>query len=130
MKKAALPLIALALSGCVIANQQNATQGKTALIGKTKSQILSCAGIPQSSYIDGSNEYFGYGAQGLRRSNVTADHLGGGFVLFSGTAAQSQCIVTMTLTGGVVTAVNYQSSGGTLIAPDEACGSVVRSCLR
>lgn len=120
----------LALAGCMVIDQETATQGKTKLVGKSRSEILACAGVPNATFRNGPTEYFAYGASGRAHSGGSAMYLGNGMFTTHGSSRQAQCVVTIAFQGNRVAAVNYRSSGGAIIAPDEACGSVVRGCLR
>lgn len=121
--------VAVSLTGCIFVAQDQANKGKTALVGKSRSQILACAGIPNATFRDGGTEFFAYAASGMRREDGDISYVGNGVFLTSSATMQAQCIVTLSLRGGVVASVNYRSSGGAITAPDEACGYVVRSCL-
>lgn len=130
MKKPVIVATLLAvLSGCVLVGQEAAEKGKTALIGKTKSELLACAGIPGATYQDGGTEYLAYAGTGNYRRPGTTTYLGNGVFMHAGGGNNTSCIVTLALRNNRVAAVNYRSSGGALIAPDEACGLVVKSCL-
>lgn len=119
----------LALSGCILVAQQQAQQGKTALVGKSRAEILACAGVPNATFRDGGTEYFAYSGSGMLRSGGSTTYVGGGVFLHSGGGGQSQCVATLAFQGGRVANVSYRSSGGAVTAPDEACGNIVKSCL-
>lgn len=129
MRFFAVGAIPVLLSGCIIAAQQQAEAGKKQLVGKPKSAILACAGVPSGTYSDGGTEYLAYGASGNVRHGGSTTYLGNGIFTSTGHSRQSQCIVTFAIQGGKVASVNYRSAGGAPIAPDEACGYVVRGCL-
>jgi hypothetical protein len=65
----------------------------------------------------------------MRRSGGSSTYVGGGVFLHSGGGRQAQCIVTLAFQGGRVVNVSYRASGGAITAPDEACGTIVQSCL-
>lgn len=115
---------AVALTGCVYVEQGNATKGKTALVGKTRSQILACAGVPNETYKNGSSDYFAY--DGTGRTRISMVPVGGNMI--AGVGRQSQCTVTLGFKGDRVATVNYRAGGG-LLTPEEACGPIVKSCL-
>src|SRR5690606_37155736 len=94
-------LAALALGGCVLVGQEQAERGKTALNGKTKAEILACAGIPSGSYRSGNVEYLGYAGSGIFRGG-SSTYAGGGVFLHS-PRGRSECVVTLALTNGRVT---------------------------
>jgi hypothetical protein len=116
------------LSGCILMDQQAATTAKTALVGKSKSEILACAGIPNQTYRDGSTEYLAYAGSGNVRMSATANQTFG-TTIYSGASRQSQCVVSIAIQDGTVAAVTYRSTGGAITAPDEACGQIVKGCL-
>lgn len=117
------------LSGCILVAQQQAETGKKQLVGKSKSAILACAGVPNATYKDGVTEYLAYSAAGGVSTGGSSTYVGNGMFINSGHTNQAQCVVTIAIRGGVVSNINYRSSGGAITAPDEACGYVVRSCL-
>ncbi len=135
MKKNTLALmlgaIALAslLSGCILVAQQQAETGKKQLVGKSKSAILACAGVPNATYRDGGIEYLAYSASGGLNSGGSTTYVGNGMFINNSHANQAQCVVTIAIRGGAVSNISYRSSGGAITAPDEACGYVVRNCL-
>lgn len=120
----ALALCAVMVSGCVYVDQSRATKGKTALVGKTKAQILACAGVPSQTYKDGAADYFAYNGSG--RTRISMVPISGTMV--AGVGRQSQCTVTLGFKGDRVASVNYRAGGG-LLTPEEACGPIVKSCL-
>lgn len=126
---AALVAFSATLSGCILVAQQQAEAGKKQLVGKPKSAILACAGVPNATYKDGGTEYLAYSAAGGVSTGGSSTYVGNDMFINSGHTNQAQCVVTIAIRGGVVSNINYRSSGGAITAPDEACGYVVRSCL-
>lgn len=122
-------LAAVALvSGCSVMDQQSAEAGKTQLVGKTKSAIIACLGVPDRTYTEGDSEYLAYAANGRTRGGMVANR-SGNTVIMSGGSRQSQCVVNFGFQQGTITTVTYRSTGGRWQAPDEACGELVRLCL-
>lgn len=126
---AALVAFSATLSGCILVAQQQAEAGKKQLVGKPKSAILACAGVPNATYRDGGIEYLAYSASGGLNSGGSTTYVGNGMFINNSHANQAQCVVTIAIRGGAVSNISYRSSGGAITAPDEACGYVVRNCL-
>ena len=102
----ALPII---ISGCVLVAQEQANRAKKVLVGKTKAEILACAGVPTSTFTGGGVEYFAYSSAVTKTNN--------------------QCVMTLTFSGDRVSAVAYRTVSGVFTAPQEACGDMVSTCL-
>jgi hypothetical protein len=128
MKRLGFLVILGALSGCILVNQQMAETAKTALVGKSRSQILACAGIPNQTFRDGATEYMAYYGSGNVRTHGSG-FVEGNSIIYSGGSRQAQCVVNIAIRNDYVSDVNYRSSGGAITAPDEACGIVLRGCL-
>lgn len=115
-----LLLFSLLLSvsaGCAGHRAAMTDLARTELIGKTKAEILACAGAPAHSAVSGNTEVLSYSYIGEKTRN---EH---------GTK-KSQCVANFILVGGRVTQLNYTGTPGVLATQGEQCGFVVSGCVR
>ena len=123
-------MISMLLSGCMsmdsflgslsFGRASAAERAKSALIGRTRGQILSCAGVPDRTITEGDTEYFTYTRDGGTR---TVDVYG------TKVTKQRNCQVTIEFREGVVFRVIYSGSTGGLLTKGEQCGYIVSNCL-
>ena len=113
-----LLVVATLLAGCAstkFSRADLAERAKVELIGKSKKDILICAGAPVRSQQD-SNAYVVGGAD---------SSTGGGAV----SVKKRYCEVTFVLRDGMVEKVNYAGRTGGLITEGEQCAFVLQNCL-
>jgi len=133
---------ALALAACETASdddRQDAIDARTALVGMSKSDLLSCAGPPDRSARDGDLEVLSYSAErlvrGHSRSGATLGFgsYGTGIILPLGNdrgdpATVTSCRARFTLRNGVVEQLSYvEGTYGAQRLSD--CGRLIRPCL-
>ncbi len=87
-----------------------AERAKTELVGLTKVDLLTCAGVPVRFALEGDMEFMSY--------NSTTSRRRGG-----------SCVVTFGLKDGVVTSVNYSGKTGRRSQSGERCAYAVQNCL-
>jgi hypothetical protein len=95
-----------------------ASQAKKSIIGKTKEQVLACMGVPQQHEKVGETEVWSYTSG---EDTVTLGFAGSSY------SERKYCTVSIVMTGGRVSAVNYTGRTGT---KDEQCGFAVKSCVQ
>ena len=95
-----------------------ASQAKTALIGRTKQQILACMGAPPNRASAGDIEAWSYPSGG-ETSTI-------GFVGLS-YSMNRYCVVSIVINGDRVSAVNYTGRTGTL---SEQCAFALENCVK
>jgi hypothetical protein len=119
-------------SGAVYRRSELATKAKTELLGKTKREILTCAGAPIRSQNFEDLElltYFGGGDYIDNSPNVTVSVGRGRSSGSSGiNAALMYCEATFILKDGKVEQINYAGRTG-IKAKDEQCGFIVENCV-
>jgi len=125
-------LVSLLLSGCAgskFHRAEVATKAKTELVGMSKKDLLSCAGVPVRSqqvedmefltYVGGGDS-IGYAGGGAGSS------AGGGLVAMH----KRYCEVTFVFKAGKVEKVNYAGRTGGWATVGEQCAFVVENCLQ
>ncbi|MCP4328491.1 MAG: hypothetical protein GY791_08660 [Alphaproteobacteria bacterium] len=122
-----LALVSL-LAACTYERSQVAKDARTELIGKSRGDILACAGRPKTTIKDGDLEYFAYyvgnpdydrvlGVQPTEAQKIT------------GSALPKNCKVRIMFRNGIVETVSYSGNTGGIITRGEVCASVVSRCV-
>ena len=120
--------LALLLGACIFERSQVAKDARTEMIGKTRAQVLACAGRPKTMIEDGELEYFAYfvglpdydrvlGIQPTEAQKIT------------GSTQPKSCKVRIMFRNGIVESVSYSGNTGGLITRGEVCASVVSRCV-
>lgn len=141
-------LVALSflVSGCAIQRSQEAQQARASMVGMTKEQILACMGPAAQKATEGQTEVWSY-ASGNGWNGTVASATGSGTsqATFSGnqvygnssgsafgTAVSTRrfCTVNVVMSGGIVSAVNYQGPTGGLLSAGEQCAFAVDACVK
>ena len=121
MKKTCAVLFAIlglfaCVSGCAVHKRMKmAETAKSELVGLSKTDLLSCAGVPIRSEKINDMEFLTY----------VSDATGIGFFHRS----KRYCEVTFTLKDGVVEKVSYSGNTGGRFTKDEQCAYVIVSCI-
>ena len=107
------------LSGCgptVYGQASIAEDAQTQMIGLTKREVLECAGIPKRAMQSDGVEYlqYSYRWQGGNDGNTVTKN----------------CDVTITLSDGRVSKVDYRGDTGGLLTKGWACYYVVEDCVQ
>jgi len=124
-------LIAALLAGCAstkFGRADLAERAKVELIGKSKKDILMCAGVPVRSEQAENMEFMTYYSGGDSDAYVAGgagSSAGGGAV----SVKKRYCEVTFILSNGIVEKVNYAGRTGGLITEGEQCAFVLQNCL-
>ena len=121
-------IAAVLLAGCIFERSQEAKEARTALIGKSRSEILACAGQPRSTVKDGPIEAFVY-FTGTPNYDRLLDIKPTDAQQVTGTNLPKDCRVRIIFRNDVVEKVDYSGNTGGLFSRGEACASVVRGCL-
>lgn len=129
-------LVAAGLSACASPASERALLAQQTLIGMPKSQLLSCAGVPDRSRREGTTEYFTYENERFYDTGPTvgvfggSGHVGAGVDVPLATRIQSDyCEATFTLVDGRVARLVYNTSRGGGLSRYAECARIVESCL-
>lgn len=126
-----LLLSAVILSGCAstkFGRADLAKRAKVELVGKSKKDILMCAGVPARSQQVEDMEFLTYYSGGDSDAYVaggSGSSAGGGAV----SVKHRYCEVTFILRDGVVEKLNYVGRTGGLITEGEQCAFVLQNCM-
>ena len=85
------------------------------MIGLTKQEVLYCAGMPERVTQYGGVEYLQYSHWQVRGSD--------------GDTKTRNCDVTISLTGGRVSKVDYRGDTGGLLTKGYTCSYIVEGCV-
>jgi hypothetical protein len=127
----ALVVSAVILSGCAstkFGRADLAKRAKIELVGKSKKDILMCAGVPARSQQVEDLEFLTYYSGGDSNAYVAGgagSSAGGGAV----SVKHRYCEVTFILKDGVVEKLNYVGRTGGLITKGEQCAFVLQNCM-
>ena len=128
-----IAIFAFNLGGCTntkIGRAIVADQAKTDLIGKTRNEVISCAGVPVRSLKNKefNSEFFTY--VGGSSSSFSLHRINSIMNPIFAKSKNRSCTVTIELVNNIVTKVRYSGDTGPLLAPDELCAEVVADCVK
>ena len=104
------------IAGCAVHQRiKTAERGSTEMVGLSKAELLSCAGVPVRSEKVDDLEFLTYSSGGTR-----------GFFCRSG----RYCDVTFTLQNNVVQKVSYAGNTGGYFTEKEQCAYAIAPCLK
>jgi hypothetical protein len=108
-----LLIVLLTTAGCSHARRADraelAQRAQTELVGLSKIELLTCAGVPVRSTIEGELEFMSYGASSYGWGNT--------------------CVVTFVLKDGAVETISYSGRTGRRSQNGEQCAYAVANCL-
>ncbi len=117
------------LSSCVAHRSKMATRAKTELIGMSKIDLLSCAGVPVRQERVDDLEFLTYTGGGDTDSVGYATRTSPSSAFVVGKRKQRYCEATFILKDGFVQKINYQGRTGGLLTKGEQCAFIVEGCL-
>ncbi len=104
-------------SGCAVHKRMKiAENAKTELVGLSKTDLLSCAGVPMRSETIDDMEFLTYVSDSGKR------------VFFS--RCKQYCEVTFTLRNGVVEKISYAGNTGGRFTKGEQCAYALEPCMK
>ncbi|HUW26564.1 MAG TPA: hypothetical protein VMW07_08590 [Gallionella sp.] len=120
------------LSGCAntsFGRADLAKRAKTEMIGMSKKELLSCAGVPARSEKIDDLEFLTYNSGGGSVGYIPGgsdSNAGGGAISID----ETYCEATFVLENGKVNKVSYSGSTGGFLTKDEQCAFVIKNCLQ
>ncbi|CAJ3968040.1 Uncharacterised protein [Burkholderia pseudomallei] len=148
----------MSLSGCAIERAQTAASAQSGMLGLSSGEILACMGIPQAKATEGNVEVWRYDSGNGRTdsfsngySNTISNAAGtaettriGNTIYAAGAAAgnsqtnsfghsmsrRRSCTVSIVMTNGIVSRVNYSGPTGGLLTKGEQCAYAVENCIK
>jgi hypothetical protein len=116
-KSSAALAVSLLAQGCALVRHQQAIDAQSALVGRTRPEVMACAGIPTKVSKSDGKEVDTY--------SVAARYLVSGVIL-----GVRNCTVRIVFDEGRVSAVHYIIEDPGILAPFEECAEIVATCLR
>jgi hypothetical protein len=137
---------ALALGGCAAQRAMEAQDAQSKMVGLSKEHVLGCMGVPANRAAEGQTEVWTYNSgdgrtigMAFSQGTSTASGTVSGSILSAagsssgtsfGTSFRLHCTVSVVMTNGRVSRVNYSGPTGGLITQGEQCAYAVHNCLR
>jgi len=87
------------------------------MVGLSEEQVLTCMGPPASKASEGQTEVWSYNSG----DGTTVASGSVSYGNFSGVSSRRFCQINVVMSGGAVSAVNYQGPTGGLITAGEQC---------
>jgi hypothetical protein len=123
--------VCLVVSGCAVQRAQVAQDAQGKMIGLNKEQVLTCMGPPVNKAVEGGTEVWSYSSgDGTTVSSGSGQYHGYGLVSASSTTKSRFCTVNVTMSGGLVSQVNYLGPTGGLLTKGEQCAFAVERCAQ
>ena len=117
MRYLILSVCCLLAQSCAVIENEKALDALSVLIGRSRTEIFACAGIPDQDDLKGGREFAAYSA--------AARHTASGVVL-----GIQNCTVMFVFDAGRVAEVKYDVEDPGIMAPYESCADIVSTCLR
>lgn len=117
------------LSGCAAHRSQMAARAKTELIGMSKRDLFSCAGVPVRQERVDDLEFLTYTGGGDSVGSGFANQMSSSSAVVFSKRTHRYCEATFILKDGVVQKINYQGRTGGLLTKGEQCAFIVEGCL-
>lgn len=118
------------IAGCVIQRAQIASRAQTELVGMSKKDLLSCAGVPLRQERVEELEFLTFAGGGDSIGSAVASSTSSNTATVVGKSAHRYCEATFVLKNGLVQKVNYQGRTGGLHTKGEQCAFIVENCVR
>jgi hypothetical protein len=126
MRILVVAVLGTALGGCAIQRAQIAQDARAQMVGMPREQVLACMGPPANKAAEGQTEVWSYNSgDGTTFSNGSVSYGN-----FSGVSSRRFCQINVVMSGGAVSAVNYQGPTGGLITAGEQCAYAVDACIK
>ena len=123
-------VLVVSISGCTFQRAGLASRAQKELIGMTKKELLSCAGVPARQERVDDLEFLAYSGGGDSGGAAVATSTSPSTAIATGKTSHRYCEVTFVLKDGVVKKVNYQGRTGGLLTKGEQCAFIIENCLK
>ncbi len=128
MTLALISIIAITgLSGCKYNRVKTAQAAKVELIGMSKGELLSCAGVPDKAINSNGMEFFSYRSGG--ETSYSANTIYGYNATTFINSSHRFCDITIALKDDKVQSVKYSGKTGGLLTQGEQCAYVLENCV-
>ena len=120
----------LAVSGCAVQRANTANRARSDMVGMSKVDLLSCAGVPVRQAQAEGLEFLTYAGGGDNLNAGVVTSTSQNTAIGIGKSAHKYCEATIVLKDGFVQRVNYQGRTGGLLTQGEQCAFIVENCVR
>ena len=110
-------IVIVAVTGCaenMLVQRRTAYLARRDLVGLSRGELISCAGQPAGSHMEGSREYLTYVGELPEKENAKDSEV---------------CVATFLLRDDRVYRLDYTSISGRLVSKMEHCYDMVEPCL-
>jgi hypothetical protein len=139
--KRAMVVLGIVLAGCAVERANLAERAQSELVGMTKVDLLSCAGVPARSAKEGGIEVLTYDGGGdvITAGGTVGAYNGvhnayGSNGTFGGVnvsrGRRLYCEATFVIQDGKVAKVSYSGQTGGLLTKGEQCAFIVENCVK
>jgi hypothetical protein len=118
------------LSSCAIQRAEMASRTQKELVGMSKKNLLSCAGVPSRQERVEELEFLTFTGGDDTVGTGTANSVSPNIMFGVYRAPQRSCEATFVLKDGIVEKVNYQGGTGGSLTKGERCAFIVENCLK
>jgi hypothetical protein len=115
------------LSGCKYNRVKTAQVAKTEMIGMSKGELLSCAGVPDKAMSSNGTEFLSYRSGG--ETSYSANTIYGYNATTFINSSFRFCYITIYLKNDKVRSVKYSGKTGGLFTQGEQCAYVLENCV-
>ena len=115
------------LSGCKYNRVKTAQVAKTEMIGMSKGELLSCAGVPDKAMSSNGTEFLSYRSGG--ETSYSANTIYGYNATTFINSSYRFCDITITLKNDKVQRVSYSGKTGGFLTQGEQCAYVLENCV-
>lgn len=123
--------ILLAVVGCAAQQRAEiATRAQGELVGMSKKDLLSCAGVPQRQERVDDLEFLTFSGGGDSVGGAVVTQTSPSTAVATGRSTRRYCEATFVLKDAVVQKVNYQGRTGGLLTKGEQCAFIVENCVK
>ena len=123
-------VLVVSFYGCTFQRAIIASRAQTELVGMTKKELLSCAGVPVRQERVDDLEFLTYSGGGDSIGTAVATSTSSSTAIATGKRTHRYCEATFVLKDGIVQKVNYQGRTGGLLTEGEQCAFIVENCLK
>ena len=120
-------ILVSSLSGCKYNRVKTAQAAKTELIGMSKTELLSCAGVPDKTARSNGVEFLSYRSGG--ETSYSANTIYGYNATTFINSNYKFCDIKITIEDDRVQSIKYSGNTGGLFTPGEQCGYVLENCI-
>jgi hypothetical protein len=123
-------VLVITITGCSFQRASLATRAQTELVGMTKKDVLSCAGVPIRQERADDLEFLTYSGGGDSVGVAVATSTSPSTAIATSKRTHRYCEATFILKDGIVQKVNYQGRTGGLLTKGEQCAFIIENCLK